>query len=226
MRIPTIALSGLLALSAIGAAQAAPMPAYNWSGFYAGVAGSYTWSHSQSTYDYAPLQTGYPQAAMDASAAGLGVLLGVNHQTASGLVFGIEGGVTYVNLNATIPDDYGNDVHSGTGPHTISSNTDWVADIRGRLGFASGNMLLYATAGISGSHTTASATDGPLSETATLSSVLIGGGVEKALSQKVSVKVEYIHSILREYTWYAGQLYSATSTGTADSVRAGINLHF
>jgi len=213
------------AIESLTPAYASP-PTYNWSGAYAGLVGSYTWSHSQESYDNPTYAAAAPIDPSNASAPGIGVELGVNHQGANGFVVGLEGGFTYANLYSIGPDRLG-DLHHGTpGVYHVTSSSDWAADLRARFGFAMDNLLVFGTAGVSTSHVSVSSTDGPVTDSAMLTGFVFGGGIEKALTQKVSVKLEYLHTVIGNHTWFSGQTYSATSSGSADSVRLGLNIHF
>lgn len=217
--VSILAAAGALALAA--PVHAAPL--YNWTGAYIGAHGDYGWSHSQATYDNDPF-TNFTLAPVNTTGAGIGIEGGANYQLGNGFVLGVEGAVTYAHVSATTPDDAGTYAHGGD--QTITSTTDWSGDLRGRAGFAFDRYLVFGTVGVAAAHVTVNATDGDISDNATLTGVAFGGGVENALTDKVSVKLEYIHTVFGNHTWFAGEDYSSTGNGTSDAVRLGLNLHF
>ena len=136
IRMAFLGATFLTAASALSAANAADVyapggslkdepapyyPAITWTGFYIG-------AHAGSTFDAQnTFSDGVNEAVVDLDDTGLaGFQLGYNWQKGSHLVLGIEG-------DMSIPfDDIG---------------VDYFASIRGRLGYAAGNALLYATGG-------------------------------------------------------------------------------
>lgn len=105
-------------------------PAIGWTGFYIG-------GHAGSTFDDTA-SLDIDDRELDALFGGdvevdevgiAGIHLGYNWQTARNLVLGIEGSVTF----PFDSDDFG---------------ADYLATIRGRLGYAFGNTLIYGTGGI------------------------------------------------------------------------------
>ncbi len=97
---------------------------------------------------------------------------------------------------------------------TASASTDWLATFRGRLGYATNNWLFYATGGaaitqLKGSYTYFDAV--PHNEAASISKTMVGyvvgAGVETGISDRWTVKAEYL---------YVG-FGSATATGNLDA---------
>jgi outer membrane immunogenic protein len=226
MKHAALLAATLSILATGGAADAAGAGApYTWTGWYVGVQGGYSWTHSQSSYDDPTLALNFPIDPIDASGFSGGFEGGWNYQVNPNFVVGIEGDVSFANLTETIPDLAGSTLHSPG--QTITSTTDFGANLRGRAGIlVSAHTLLFGAAGLALSHATVTATDGNLSDQATLCGWTIGGGFEEAVTSTVSAKLEYLYSDTGKHTWYDGQAYSSTSTGTGNTLRAGINLHF
>ena len=119
----------------------------------------------------------------------------------SNFLFGLEGDIKSFHLHGSA--NFGPVVyHGGAGTFTLISNasTDWLATARGRLGYAAGTWLFYATGGFAftdlhGNFSFAETAFGG-SEAASLSSsktgYTVGGGVEASLSRQWSVKAEYL----------------------------------
>ncbi len=80
-----------------------------------------------------------------------GVQAGINWQSGS-FVIGLEGDVSFVDWSNQIESDADTD-------EVVSSETDFVATLRGRAGFALDNLLLFGTAGLAFTDSTFTADD-------------------------------------------------------------------
>lgn len=216
----TFCVATLLAVAAFTPAFA-DSPVYSWTGPYIGIQGGYSWGHAAQTYDNTMPATINP---MNLQGWGGGFEGGINYQFASGLVVGAEADVTFANITDTVPDNLAN-INDGP-DQTVSSNTNLAYNLRGRLGFAFGQTLIYGAAGYAGAHTTVTSTEGNLSDDATLSGWTAGGGIEQALTQNLSARIEYLYTHHGDHTWYDGAQYAATGDDDISTVRAGLNLHF
>lgn len=216
MRVAGVAI--LISTCLAGSAQA-----FDWSGFYAGFNLGYSQIDTKASYDNSGLATF--AGPLDMSPAGVvgGVQLGANQALGNGLVVGIEGDANLAGLTATIDDVAGNANHPLTGPHYISSTTDFYATLRGRIGFDAGMLMPYLTAGAIAGHATVHATDGDLNDSAILYGWTAGIGTEVAVSDSATLKAEYLYSDLGSHQWFAGQAYSSTSHTTTSAVRVGLN---
>jgi len=103
-----------------------------------------------------------------------GIHIGYNWQTPSNWVYGIEADLGIV--NDEIEDE---DV------------TDYLATIRGRLGYAFGNSLIYGTAGVAFVGYGDDLQDAGSDDTAV--GFVVGGGVEHKLSNNFSLGVEGLY---------------------------------
>lgn len=223
----TLICAAVLSLAALGgmATTANAGSTYDWTGAYVGLQGGYSWTHSQSTYDDPDLALNFPIAPVEADGFSGGFEGGLNYRVSPRFVVGFEGDVSFANLTDTIPDDAGSYAHGCC--QTITSKTDFGANLRGRAGvLVNPHTLLFAAGGLAISHAKVTASDGNISDDATLYGWTVGGGIEQAMSDKVSAKVEYLYTDTGAHTWFKGEDYSSTSTGSASTVRAGINLHF
>lgn len=135
-------------------------------------------------------------------------------------VLGVEADASWGNIAGTIPDILG-DLHDPPGPYTITGKTDYLGTVRGRLGYAMGHVLPYATGGFAWAHGTVSSTDGPVSDSATLTGWTAGAGVEIAATDRVSFKIEYLYAAFGNHTWFSGQAFSSTAKSSSNSVRIG-----
>jgi opacity protein-like surface antigen len=217
--LPNVSATAFMGLLLVPAASAADLPTlppdlyrgatYDWSGFYAG---------------------GYAQAAcLDtqytvSTAASEGDLGGCSF--AGGLVGGY--GFQFDNVVVGLEGDYGwgSRVAENTADDFVY-DFDQLASLRGRLGYAVGDTLLYATGGIAW-------IKGTLTETALADSEaqwhrgwIVGGGVEHALWPSLNVRVEYLFSSYNEQSYDIN--CGCTIDADLDSVhmmRAGLTWQF
>jgi outer membrane immunogenic protein len=208
----SIAAAGL-AIAVVAPAKAASRGYPDWTGFYAGALLGGAWGTSDTSTSTAEVPGGEfappaiaafnaagPQSIKPGSLIG-GFDAGYNWQAGNYLA-GIEGDIEWLHLSGSassgpqlIPGGVGN-----TFTITSSADIDWLATLRGRVGFASGNWLFYATGGaafttLHGSFQF-SETFSPSTEAASVSGsktgYTVGGGVETYLWQHWSVKAEYL----------------------------------
>jgi outer membrane immunogenic protein len=155
--------SAALAGTPVLAAQPLASPAFNWTGFYAGIDGGYAWQSARSV-NFAgnddlmrsiiagtgfgdPSQTPAGLASLSLHGFAGGVFAGYNWQLAPRWLIGIE-----ADLSATGLKDTGSTTFTLVTPQTATigarQELPWFATIRGRLGFlATDNVLLFGTAG-------------------------------------------------------------------------------
>lgn len=228
-----------LALGALTVLLAAPAGAQEakWTGFYLGAHGGYGWAD----IDYpgaAPHPAGPPRPELDGGF--LGGQLGYNVQLGS-FVIGAEADLSFASLDATERD--GNSI-------TQSYELEKFGSVRARAGFAFDNFLPYVTGGWAWAdqsfnqtcpdpasqpygHCRPAAGFAPYSNTAseTLNGWAYGGGVEYRISDRWSVKAEYLH-----YDFDSKDFVLGPSSGTGkdlgskeletdfDTFRLGVNI--
>jgi outer membrane immunogenic protein len=124
----------------------APLPECNWSGFYIGLNVGGQWGHSEDKdFDYnfgvpngfdGPKTWGYDESGVVA-----GGQVGYNFQW-NWLVLGVEADGGFMNLDGSgvEPGSPGRDTRGHT-------DSDFFTTVRGRLGFAFGHWMFYATGG-------------------------------------------------------------------------------
>lgn len=135
-----------------------------------------------------------------------GLQAGYNYQSGQ-LVLGIEGDLQLNSADDTFA------------PWKFSN--PWFGTVRGRLGYAFNNILLYGTGGLAfGSLKVES---GGFSESQTSAGWTAGVGAEYAINQNWSAKIEYLYVDLSDKTF----LMTGMSNGYQFStVRVGVNYRF
>lgn len=113
------------------------------------------------------------------------------------------------------------------GARSLTTSSDWLSSARLRLGYASGDWLYYATAGVALGDVTLETTGGGFTDSSseTMVGYAIGGGLEYKLTESMSARVEAIY-------YGFGDEQVDTSLGRADvdasitTVRAGLTYRF
>jgi outer membrane immunogenic protein len=204
---------GLLLASVAGAACAADLsvprapyskapvvnPATNWSGFYIGAMGGYA---AEATSDPLAIKGGFA-----------GGTVGYNWQSGM-FVAGIEADGAWANISNSA---------SLLGV-TATAKVDALATVRGRVGAAFDQVLLYGTAGLALADTKVSVTAPgvALSDNRTQTGWTAGAGVEWMFIPRWSLKAEYLYRRFESVTLFG------VSTGTiaVNSGQVGVNYHF
>jgi outer membrane immunogenic protein len=194
--VSRLAAASLLALAA-GSAQAAdlynggrgyggykdgaPYPAYNWSGFYFGANGGGAWGASSDQLAYAANSFG----GLAPSGGFGGGQFGFNWQGFLGyrpLVLGIE-----TDLQGSSIEDKGTRTSA-----TYKSNLDYFGTVRGRVGYAVDNILVYGTGGFAyGAVNNNVVNPTVFSIGRTDTGYTLGGGLEYKITPAWSIKTEY-----------------------------------
>jgi len=215
-----ILLAGVLALFASGAfaADAVVEPVYdeptvyNWTGFYVGAQAGYGWGDSRHFQG--------PDGTDDYTIDGFvgGGTLGYNYQI-DRIVLGVEADLSYADIY-------------GTGDSTLSwgcldgcyTEVEWFGTVRGRFGVAFDNILPYVTGGYAfGEAGAGFEGDAGFAGSDTIDGYTVGGGVEYGLTENISLKAEYLHVHLGDFTF---NVSGNESEANFNVVRAGVNWRF
>jgi len=195
--------------------------AYNWTGCYVGANLGGTWGRSNEEIP------GYP-ANFDISMAGVtgGGQLGCNYMFAPHWVVGLEGDFDGTSLR-------GDELTTGSFGERYYERWNWTASVRGRLGYAWDNWLVYATGGAAwanldsayfGGYTTGAPASSSVS--GTHSGWTVGGGVEYGLTPNWIIGVEYL------FAQFERKTYICTGCGPVDfdlqtnTIRARLSYKF
>lgn len=232
--VSAAAVALLVCVSPAGAQ--APPGTVSWDGPYVGLGVGGEWGrlHGNATAAGTPAGAVAGSPAVPGSTVGLGGTdttvtgggqVGYNYQLPNNIVLGIEGdirgggpetGRTLGGLPAGFPN-------FAAGDH-FHASSDWNASIRGRVGYAFDQWLLYATGGVAFANLNMNAnyaarTIGGVavpSHSSSDSSLMIGstvgGGVEYAVTPNISVGGEYRYTDYGNETLHVGPVASATGT--------------
>jgi outer membrane immunogenic protein len=180
-------------------------PVYNWTGLYIGVNGGGGWGDSHWTGQTSRFST---------SGGMIGGTAGYNWQFGQ-TVFGLEADIDWANIR-------------GTGFCTFGCETkaDWLGTVRGRLGYAWDRFMPYVTGGLAFGNIQANPAFGFAGDSTTNAGWTIGAGVEFALAQNWTAKVEYLHYDLGSFTCTTCAPVATKVDFNADVVRGGVNFRF
>jgi outer membrane immunogenic protein len=225
-------------------------PVYNWSGFYLGLNGGYSWGRSSTDFTI----TGVPAGSTSENMNGWlgGGQIGYNWQMQT-FVFGLEADIQATGQKGTFnfstptvcPPPGALALPCVTGNGSVEQKLPWFGTLRGRLGVTPmASWLLYVTGGLAygevdtnATFTTATAfAGGPViasvstsaSSSTTRTGWVVGGGAEWAISGPWTAKIEYLFMDLGTVSnSFAGlgpfTLVNTSSRITDNIVRVGVN---
>ena len=172
-----------------------PLNGYSWAGPYLGGTLGYEWGNVSNS------------GAKPSGFVG-GVTAGYNWQNGN-IVFGIEGDMQ----GSTADDRFAN----------YKFSNPWFGTVRGRVGYAMNNVLVYATGGLAfGSLETESTISG-LQQSKTSAGYTVGVGAEVGIYQNWTAKIEYLYVDLSRNDYALTGTSNGLDFGT---VRLGVNYHF
>ncbi len=242
-------------------------PPFTWTGFYVGLNAGGIWSSgSRNATLYAPgadaFLSGYFPGGIGNNQSGFigGGQVGYNWQTGA-LVLGAEADFDGTTLSKTYnytSTPFGFSVVNGVavanGPLTDSlsvhakTSLDWLGTVRGRVGFVAtpdNRLLIYGTGGFAyaGGSSNFNVYDNYAgaywsgNPSSTRTGWTIGGGVEYAITNNITIKGEYLYvdlgsqnlntvGNLAAATVFPGTYASAKINYDASIFRAGVNYKF
>ncbi len=208
-------------LAFMGTAHAADAPIYevvpdavvyqemasSWDGFYAGIHGGYATGNFNSTV------VGGIDPPFDAEGYLFGGQVGYDIQNGN-FVFGVVADASFTTIDGTV-------CICMLGQH--SAEVDWLATVRGRVGYAMGSFLPYITGGAAFAGITTSLVG--VSDEAVHTGWTAGGGVEYALGNGLTLGAEYLYVDLGEerYTYGVTMIDTELELHIA---RANLNYRF
>ncbi len=232
--LPVLLALGISAVCATGAAagDTTRLPVFSWTGFYAGVHAGYgTGDGNAASVNPAALLALFPGVNNLTSTASApftltpeqsgwlgGLQAGYNWQSGH-VVAGVEADVSIARIGGQASGSYAlrpvflvGDFDNYTGTVRVTQDIDYLGTLRGRLGYANDNWLLYATGGLAWAHVQASldsshtrltnnllipgfpaALDGHARASGFNLGYAVGGGGEWAFAPQWSLKGEYLY---------------------------------
>jgi outer membrane immunogenic protein len=259
LALAVVAASALLTTTAFAADMAprytkapppAPVAIYNWTGFYIGAHVGGGWNESDTSTIFLPSAAAFNALPFTVSHDHSGVMaggqIGYNFQT-NNWVFGIEADASWTDWSSgytvgPILDAAGVPIAGSF--QTAATDFDFFGTVRGRLGVAVNNWLLYATGGLAYAdirHTVLTAFPPPAGVGSAFTGTsgddfragwTVGAGVEWGFAPNWSLKAEYLYYDLGDITVTGlDPLFPAFSTSTTFEnrghiARGGINYRF
>jgi outer membrane immunogenic protein len=218
-KILTAALLASVATSAFAAdlpSRKGPPPApvyyappFSWTGFYVGVNGGYGTSDVRNN-SFGPGAGVGPVSAFGSPNGGLiGGTVGYNYQIGQ-FVLGAEASLDWADLNKN---------RTFVDGSSTSLKVDSLGNVLARVGWAWDRTLFYVAGGYAGGDVHASSYNDTVNglfggSSGWQSGYAVGGGVEYAVTNNISVKGEYLFSQLEGKTYYGGP----------DAVKAGLDI--
>lgn len=257
----SVAAASAADLPAYEAAPMVAVPSFSWTGFYVGANAGYIWGDRDirtSGRDAATrlnvqnrLRT--PRTGIDGDGFTIGGQLGYNVQLDnSPMVFGVEADFNYTDIDdraryASPP--LGGTFADGSINSRYRQEMEFFGTVRGRLGVAFDRFLAYGTGGLAYGKIKTSerffnntgvgggANAGLLGYSGGQSDwevgYALGGGVEYAVTDNISIKSEYLYydlgdtkSRVNQTVTSPGGSYTAKYKNDGHIVRAGVNYKF
>lgn len=224
----------VLAMMAAGLPATAPAQDFDWSGGYVGGSLGYATGDANAKFTQSTVVgPGVPISSVpiDSRPAGLfgGLQLGGNQQFGN-FVVGGEAEFGIGSITNTFPDPLIGRLGGGPGApvagDTVTDGSDVMGGLMLRAGLGVGNFLPYATAGVSAAHAFTTATAGGADDQGWFTGWSAGAGVEMAVADDMSVRLQYLHTDLGGPKFNEGKFYETTQHPVSDSVTVGFNYHF
>lgn len=169
-------------IPAVEPAAAVAVPSFSWSGPYVGVQAGYDWLNADNKVN------GF-SANSKPDGFTVGGFAGLNYQfDNSPVVVGIEGDFNYADAKGGRVTQ----AFKGFPDSRIKNDVDWTGAVRGRLGYAFDRFLVYGAGGVAFADHEVKAR-GSSDDTIAVGWT-IGGGLEAALGDNLTARVEYRYS--------------------------------
>jgi outer membrane immunogenic protein len=186
------------------------VPVASWTGFYVGAnVGLGISDISHPTDEKIPSDVGF---------AG-GGQIGYNFQFGH-IVVGVEADVSGLSLDATKP--------CNNTAFKCHASEDWMATVRGRLGYAFNKTLLYGTAGVAFSELDAATINSAgthFTDDKSLTGYAVGGGIEYMFTPKWIGRAEYLYTNFGSDTYKLDVPYKDVTT-SIQQFRVGLSYKF
>lgn len=197
-----------------------PAPVATWTGLYAG--GAIGFTHALWTVDFFR-NNNHGHAELGADGVNLSATAGYNHQIDANFVIGVEGDIGYTNAEQR-NNIFDND--------TSLSRYDFVASLRGRVGYAIDRALFYGTAGLALANISNSIQKGRnageqvVAEDQLKAGFTVGAGIEYLLAPNWTGKFEYLYANFGTDTFFNRDGNRAEFSNEIHTIRIGLNYRF
>ena len=212
-----LALAGVIGLSSAanaadiyhrgGSLKDEPGPAIfpTWAGLYVGGSVGYGWGDVSNDFTFCDLDC---KDSDNMNGVVYGGRVGYNFQRGD-IVFGAEASFNGTNMDGTTFDG------------DVKDKLDWYGTAVGRLGYAYGDMLFYGFGGVAWGNvkTTVLGDD----DDATHVGWTAGAGVERAITDRFSVRLEYSHVDLGSETVFKNSDFEDKVDASFNAVTVGVN---
>ncbi|HUQ37074.1 MAG TPA: outer membrane beta-barrel protein [Aestuariivirga sp.] len=199
-------VAGLAAATVLAPAAQADS---SWDGFYAGVHGEYLWGE--------PVVAGVLKPDSEDFDGFAGGLTGGYNHVFDQFLFGIEADIALSEADGTA---------SYFTSEGVNADLDWLSTIRGRVGFIHEDLLFFATGGLALGGLEADVFgSSPSNFDKTAVGYAVGGGAEWAISDRMTVKAEYLYIDLAAEDLSATFIFDRVGLET-NLVRFGVNWRF
>jgi len=181
-------MAAVATTSALAEDSGVPLASNGWSGFYVGGQISHTWGRSTGGAYFRA--TGMPDVfsdSIDPTGFAGGAYIGYNYQLSNSIVLGVEADYNRANIASGT-------VALSLPGNTVNADMPWNGSVRGRVGVAVDRFMPYVTAGYAfGKYefTPDYGATPPLPGSKIHGGATVGAGVEYAITEKVSTRLEY-----------------------------------
>jgi outer membrane immunogenic protein len=201
-----------------------PPAVYNWTGFYLGINGGY--GTGNSNWSDGPVGT---TGSFPISGYLIGGTVGVNYQIGP-YVFGIEADGDWTNLQGNSGLTCGAISAVVPPPDGCQTQSQWLATVRGRVGYAFDRILIYGTAGGAFGNIQTGLNPPSTFDNSVEAGWTVGAGLEFAFAQNWTAKVEYLFVDLPNgactTVGNCGGAAGSIVSFNENVIRAGVNFKF
>ncbi len=177
-------------------------PAFTWTGAYVGLNGGINATNFGPNF-------GSGWGAM------IGGTVGANLQFGQ-MVVGAEGDFDWTNAA----------VQGSRAAFATKGRMSSAMTLRARAGYAMDRTLFFVTGGYSGAQIKETAFSLPASESHWRNGLALGAGVEYAITNNITAKVEDIYTWYGKQTYFAGTAEQNANSQRANMIRVGVNYKF
>jgi outer membrane immunogenic protein len=230
-----VALGGYAMAADIPARQPivkAPMvtavPYFNWTGCYIGGHIGGGWGRKDFSNDTSALFIPSGQTiGVDTSGVLGGGQIGCDYQFASSWVLGVAGDFSWADVKGNTSDPF-------FANKNVAAKTEWLATVTGRLGYSWDRWMIYGVGGGAWArdryNATFTSSPGDFQGRETRSGWVAGVGLEWAVTNNWSTKIEYNHydfgTKTVDLTEPSLGTFSSDIKQRVDAVKVGINYRF